>query len=214
MRSFVLFLAALLAAGSAQAVQVNPLAAVYPTDKNTGTLTLTSTEATAKTYQIFVERWTVENGKAVRKPADPTDLRLLPSLVTIPAGKRQVVRFAHAPTSDSEQAYRLVVQEILDPIEAAKPGLHKTLRLDFPWFWRAKTASPQLSARWQGGQLVVTNTGNATAQLAKLTAGSTKVPGLVGYVLPGETHAFDLRASQVPQVSVVVNGQALTLTVQ
>jgi fimbrial chaperone protein len=213
MRLFVVLLA-LLFAGSAQAVQVSPLGAVYPTDKTTGTLTLTSTEATAKTYQIFVERWTVENGKAVRKTADPADLRLLPGLVTIEAGKRQVVRFAHAPSTDSEQAYRLVVQEILDPVEAAKPGLHKALRLDFPWFWRAMNATPQLQARWQGGQLLVTNTGTATAQLARLTAGATKVPGLVGYVLPGETHAFDLQAQPVPQVSVVVNGQAQTLTVQ
>ncbi len=216
MRFTPFILAAMLAvAGSAQAVQISPLVAVYPASIERGTLTITSTESETKTYQLFVDAWTVENGKAVRKRAADTDFRLVPSVMTIAPGKRQTVRFERKVPVTGEVAYRLRLIEVLPPEVLAKPGLHQVLNIDWPWFWRAGTVEPQLSARWSGLQLVVTNTGNASAQLSQLTAGSTKVEGLLGYVLPGETRAFGLGAkAAVPSVSVVVNGKAQTLSVQ
>ncbi|WP_165710284.1 fimbrial biogenesis chaperone [Stenotrophomonas maltophilia] len=198
---------------ASHAVEVSPVVAIYSPSQKIGVLSITNTDATPKTYQVFADAWTVENGKQERRKTE--DIRFAPSLITIQPGKRQVIRYLKSNPADIEQAYRIRVQEILDPEVAKLPGLHQTVKIDSPWFWRPKGAQPQLSASWQGGSLVIHNTGSATAQLTNLTAGSDNKNGLVGYVLPTEALRLPLKAKSPPSsISVVVNGVTQDLAVR
>lgn len=210
----ILLLAATLALPLAShAVEVSPVVAIYSPIQKIGVLSITNTDSTPKTYQVFADAWVVENGKQTRR--ETNDIRFAPSLVTIQPGKRQVIRYLKSNPAASEQAYRIRVQEILDPEVAKLPGLHQTVKIDSPWFWRPKGAQPQLSASWQGGSLVIQNTGNATAQLTNLTVGPENKNGLVGYVLPTEALRLPLKAKYPPSsISVFVNGVVQELAVR
>ncbi|HHA2457778.1 TPA: molecular chaperone [Stenotrophomonas maltophilia] len=212
MRKIVLA-AALATSFAAGAIEVSPVVAVFSPSQKTGVLALTNTDSTPKTYQVSAEAWAVENGEQTRVATN--DLIFRPSLVTIQPGKRQVIRYLKTNSTGDEQAYRVRVQEIIDPEVAKLPGLHQTVKIDSPWFWRAKDAQPKLAASWQGGRLVVVNTGTATAQLTNLTAGAENKNGLVGYVLPSQTFRMTLKANTAPaSVNVVVNGVAQELAVR
>ncbi|HGM5526063.1 molecular chaperone [Stenotrophomonas sp. MA5] len=209
-----LLLAATLALPLAShAVEVSPVVAIYSPSQKIGVLSITNTDSTPKTYQVFADAWTIENGKQTRRETD--DIRFAPSLITVQPGKRQVIRYLKSNPAASEQAYRIRIQEILDPEVAKLPGLHQTVKIDSPWFWRPKGAQPQLSASWQGGSLVIQNTGSATAQLTNLTAGPENRSGLVGYVLPTEALELPLKAKSPPSaIRVVVNGVVQELAVR
>lgn len=199
---------------SAQAgLELSPLVSVFKPGQDKGVLSMINTDTKPKTYQVFVEKWVVVDGKQLRQSTN--EIRFAPSLITIPAGKRQVVRYLHNSNGAGEQAYRIRVQEILDPEIEKLPGLHHTISIDFPWIWRAADAKPSLAAHWEGGTLVIKNSGTATARLTKLTAGNINKDGLVGYVLPGEVARFELGAQNAPSsVSVESNGKAQVLVVQ
>lgn len=226
--SLSLALALSAASFSADAIQARPLVAEYSPSTSSGILTVSNPASTAKTYQVIVERWTalgpgeippvelVEAGKVkgqqVRTPS--TALRILPSVFTMEPGKSQTLRWALKSDGSPEQAYRIVLEEVPDPEVLKGGGIYQSINLDFPWFWRDRNLTPDLSIRWDGPTLVVSNAGQATAQLVNLVAGSVNRPGLVGYVLPGETARFELGAKAAVPVSVKVNGKDITLVAQ
>lgn len=214
--SFVI--AALLALGTAtslpaHAIEVSPLGMIHAPSQRVGNVTLRNSATTPKTYQLTAERWTLENGAQVRTPSQ--DIRFAPAVVTIPPGGAQTVRYAlRTDPAGSELAYRITVREIVGP--EAKPnqlGLIMAMHMDFPYFWRSPDSVPSLSARWEGDELVVRNSGTATAQLSDLTAGAVKKGGLVGYVLPGEERRIRMEGGN-GSVTVRVNGKDQTLAVQ
>lgn len=209
--SFALAAALCFTAFSAQAIQVTPLYSEYAPTTTSGILTVSNPASSAKTYQVFVDRWTVENGEKVRVPS--TDLRILPSVFTMEPGKRQTLRWALKSDQSPEQAYRIRLEEVPDPELFKQGGLIPTLNMDFPWFWRDRNLTPQLSARWDGPTLVISNSGEVTAQLVGLVAGSVNRDGLVGYVLPGETARFEINGKGQVPVSVKVNGKDTVLEV-
>lgn len=197
---------------SAQAVQVRPLYTEQAKTKTAGVMTVANDAKVDKTYQVSVDRWTVANGKQVRTKT--TDLRFAPSIFTVKAGKVQTVRWAIAKEAQSgseERLYRITVKEVADPALSQLGGVLNLITVDTAWVWRPEGAAPQLSARWDGGVLVVKNTGNATARLVDLVAGSVSKKGLVGYVLPGDEQRFDVGAKAKVAVSVQVNGKDATL---
>ena len=198
---------------TASAIEVSPLGMTHAPSQRVGNVTLRNSSATPKTYQLTAERWTVENGVQVRTPSQ--DIRFAPAVVTIPAGGAQTVRYAlRTEPMGEELAYRINVREIVGP--ETKPnqfGLIMAMHMDFPYFWRSPDAAPQLSARWDGDDLLVLNRGSATAQLAELTAGAVKKQGLVGYVLPGEERRIRVAGGQ-GNVTVRVNGKDQSLAVQ
>lgn len=206
-----LALALSAASFSAQAIQAKPLTTVYSPSTNSGNLTVSNPTALAKTYQVIVHRWDVENGEKVLIESDA--LRVLPSVFTMEPGKAQTLRWVFQSDGSTEQAYRIRLEEVPDPEVVKQAGIYHALTLQFPWFWRERGIEPELSVAWHGPTLVVTNSGDATAQLSDLVAGSVKRDGLVGYVLPGETARFDLGAKAPVPVSVKVNGKDTTLAV-
>lgn len=196
---------------SAQAVQVRPLYSEYSPATTKGTLHVANSSSSEKTYQVVVERWSVQGGEKVRTQS--SDLRFAPSIFTMAPGKTQTLRWALTAARPGEQAFRIRLEEVPDPSLLQQPGLSTTLNLDFPWFWRARDLSPNLSIVWDGPTLVVSNEGHATAQLVDLVTGSVSKPGLVGYVLPGETARFDLGGQGTGSVSLKVNGKDTTLAI-
>jgi fimbrial chaperone protein len=218
MRRFAIAVACclLVPALSAHAIQVRPLIAEYSPRTTKGTLHVSNPGKTEKTYQVLVDRWHVVNGEKARTRSSA--LRIAPAVFTMEPGKSQTLRWALIATEadpssagSGEQAYRIRLEEVPDPARVQQAGLTTTLNMDFPWFWRARDLAPSLSARWDGSVLIVSNTGTATAQLVDLVSGAVSKPGLVGYVLPGETARFDLGGKGSGSVSLKVNGKDSTL---
>lgn len=204
MKTKALLLAMLLATTTtpAFALSVSPLVKTYTANETKGEITITNTaKEGSTTYQISVDRLTVENGVSVRKPSQ--NIRFAPSLVTVPAGKSQKVLFLRTPAQSTEEVYRINVRELKDP---KKQGLQRLSAMDFPWIWRGLDVKPSITGRWEKDELVVTNSGQGTAQLTDLIAGSKQKKGLIGYVLPGETKRFKMPDMPRSQVSVKVNG--------
>lgn len=205
-------------AGPALALSAGPLAKIYTANEKVGELDITNTSASVETYQISVVYLKAENGKVkeyktVRPDGiityDETDkIKFKPSMVTLPAGKTQKIRFLRTNDEAGEQFYRVIVHQLPDP---TLKTFQKLKAMDFPWVWRPDGLAPNLSARWEGQALVVTNTGTASAQLAELVAGAKSKNGLVGYVLAGETRAFTLKDFPHVNVSVKVNGKTVEL---
>lgn len=212
MKRFILSASLALAAFSANAVQVSPLYAEYPATHSSGVFNIKSTESTAKTYQITVEEWVVENGQKVRKPS--TELRFAPSVVTVQPGARQTVRYVRKSTKQSEGAYRIVVREVPDITKPDAKGIVYAMGLDFPWFWRTATQQPKVTGHMENGYLVVRNSGDATAQLTHLKTGDINIAGLIGYVLPGEEASFKVKGKPGSSVELRVNKQPVTLVAE
>lgn len=222
MRRFAIAVACclLFPALSAHAIQVRPLMAEYSPRTTRGTLHVSNPGTTEKTYQVLVDRWHVVDGKKVRTRT--TALRIAPSVFTMEPGRSQTLRWALTSTNrdgiswaasaaNGELAYRIRLEEVPDPARVQQAGLTTSLNMDFPWFWRTRDLAPSLSARWDGSDLIVSNSGTATAQLVDLVSGAVSKLGLVGYVLPGETARFDLGGKGTGPVSLKVNGKDSTL---
>lgn len=217
------------------AISVAPTIQTLAPSQKSGQVVVTNKSLTESTIQVFVDKWSVADGNqptltpeeaskrckiaaiASQNRYPSTDIRLAPSVMKLKPGASQIVRYVFtAPDGAPEHAYRVCVKEIPGP--DAKPnaqGIIMASAMDGPWFWRSPEAKPQLSAQWSNGNLVVKNAGTATAQFVNLVAGSVSKKGLVGYVLPGETHVFALGESTRPsKVTATVNGAEQTLDVQ
>jgi fimbrial chaperone protein len=142
---------------------------------------------------------------------EPTrELMVSPPMLQLPVQGRQLVRVIRngpPPTGPAEAAYRVLVDELPLPQADGKKGLNFVMRHSLPIFVTpagAPPSPPQLSwtLRRQDGQAVleVANSGGTHAQLADLVftdaAGqrTTVHAGLLGYVLPGATMHWPLKA--------------------
>ena len=203
-----------IACGSAVAVEISPLTTVFAPAESKGALTLRNPSSTPKTFQIFSEEWVVIDGKRIARPA--TDLVLVPSLITVPAGKTQVVRFLRTGPETGEKVYRLGAQEIIHPDLAKQPGLHQILRINWNWVWRPAGANPALTVHREGNELVFRNTGSATAQIVNVkSAAGVLHEGLLDYVMPGTEVRLPLDGKAVPaSISLRLNGKDTDLAVQ
>ena len=198
---------------SAHALEVRPLITTFPAAHKAGTMTVSNTDEVEKTYQVFLDELTLVDGKQVRTKS--TDIRFAPSIMTIKPKQSQTVRYVRSgPAVSNEAVYRVRVEEIPAIIKPEKSGVVYSMRMDFPWIWRAASASPSLTASWTGRDLTVRNTGTATAQLVNLKAGSKVKQGLIGYLLPGETATYKMDATPVQSVSVMVNSKPVELDVK
>lgn len=196
------------------AVEAKPSVAHYKSGQKAGVLTISNSDAHARSFQLFVNEMTLVEGKGVAKPT--TDLRFAPSIITVPGKSVQTVRFVMSGSTENERYFRITVDE-LKPVDfkPTKSGVYFLTRMSLPWFWHNDSLVPKLTARWEGGDLLVKNTGTSTAQLSVLTAGSVKVEGLVGYVMPGAEERFKIGAkAKVPTITLNVNGKPATLDVQ
>lgn len=214
-----------LASGSlaASGLQVAPVSLTLTPAQAADGLWLSDTGADPLHAQVRVYRWTQRDGKDVLEPS--RDLLISPPMLEIAAGDRQLVRVirAGAPPSGTEGSYRVIIDEL--PANTGKRGVQLVMRYSLPVF--VKPTGPETSPRlhWSVSRqadglavLEVSNTGTEHAQLAMVSfvdhAGhrTELAPGLLGYVLPGATMHWTLKApaeafNEGGTLDGMVNGQ-------
>lgn len=222
-----------LVAGPVGAIglQISPISLTIEASQTAQGLWLNNTGETELHAQVRVFGWT-QAGFEGMQLAPSRGLIVSPPMVTLQPGQRQLVRVIRTgppPQGASEQAYRLIINELPQPQSAQKEGINFILRYSVPVFVApvsdSPSAAPQL--RWQlrvdGNQavLVATNTGNKHAhvsQVAFVTAAGKRITlakGLFGYVLPHVTRKWKLQSSanlfaDGGRIHAVINDQATT----
>ncbi|HET6782611.1 MAG TPA: molecular chaperone [Pseudoxanthomonas sp.] len=205
-----IFFAALLAfAGpvGAASLQVAPTSLTLQAKQSADGLWLSNSGDTPVQVQLRVFRWTQKDGEEQLELT--RDLVISPPMQTLPPGERQLVRLVRtkpiAPTS--EMSYRVIVDELPAP-NKEQQGLQFVLRYSVPVFIVPETQTPiapslrtSLVAAEDGQMAIeIENSGSEHAQIADLvyTDASNKqetiIPGLVGYVLPGQRMRWPLKS--------------------
>lgn len=219
------------AAAHGASLQVSPTSVVVPASQNAGGLTLENTGGTPLHGQVRVFRWRQKNGVDQLEPA--RDLVVSPPMLRLSPGQRQLVRVIRpgAPPVGEETAYRLIVDELPDPVapDDARHGLRFMLQYVIPVFLLPADGpppSPELHARrvQASGRAVLElhNTGRQHAQIADLQYVAPDgrrhaiAPGLSGYVLPGQVRHWSLPAIALPPASGAfqarINGEPVAQT--
>ena len=229
MRPVVLPLLVLaLATGGAHArgqLQTRQTGIDMPAGVRAGRLVLANSGDKPVAAQIRVYKWTQAKGDDVLDPSN--ELTASPAIVEIPAGAEQLIRVVRADAAPltSEQAYRVVVDELPgDPDADATNAVTVRMRFLLPAFVRAENAlAPDVACALAGGTLTCRNRGGRAAQMGATTlvgsAGRSAeiTPGLLGYVLAGATRSWPVDASKVAaagppaSLKVQLNGQPTTL---
>ena len=162
---------------------------------------------------------------------EPTDAVIAsPPMVKLEAGAQQQFRVMRVKPSDkqTEEAYRLIVDELPAPDAKPRKGIQLVMRYSLPLFVNVQNnAEPKLQWRAEKAAngkavLVAENTGNAHAQLSNITF-QTKdalmlASGLAGYVLPGNTWKRELEVSPASlnpgRLNATVNGMPIQTEVR
>lgn len=220
MFSHCLLLAVLMACCSsgawASGLQVSPVSLSLKANRNADGLWLSNTGDGVVQAQVRVYHWTQSNGDQL---APSRGLLVSPPMVKLEPGERQLVRVIRtgAPPNGNgavEDAYRISVDELPIATEG-KNGLQFVLHYSVPVFIEpagSDSQSPllQWTLQREGERVVlqVSNTGNAHAQLSRLTYVAPDgqrievAKGLQGYVLPNATMRWELAQA----ASVFVDG--------
>jgi fimbrial chaperone protein len=190
---------------SASSFTVVPTRIVLEGERRSGSLSVRNDGSEPVLVQVEPQKW-LAAVPAIR--TEPTrELVAVPAVFRLAPGSAQTVRIGlrGAPQAGVEVAYRLLLTEVPTSENAQQGGVRFALRLSIPVFVRAPGADSQLIARLQqatqGWVLAVHNAGNAHARLSDVRArrkrGSLPISGTPGYLLPGETRIFPLRASDL-----------------
>lgn len=212
------FIALLLQCSSAVAtgLQVTPTLLTVTADRSAVGVWLSNTGEQPLHAQVRVYHWSQQRGVDELTPSE--ELIVSPPIIELAVGARQfvrVIRSAAAP-QDREDAFRILVDEL--PIDEPAPSPQKTavagdasavrfvLRYSVPVFLTPPNADPaavQLDGKVDDAvsppRLIVRNRGDVHAQLGNLVLVSARgerrelSPGLVGYVLAGQTMHWELR---------------------
>lgn len=208
-----------MAQAHAASLQVAPILLEFSPQEKVKELWLTNTGNDSIRAQVRVNAWTQTNHQDVLITSK--DLIASPMVLSIPAGQRQLVRLIrNMPTTanTSEQAYRLIVDELPDPQNTEQSGLQLLLKYSIPVFFNVSSTSPseqgitslkEMKFSYTASKLTVTNQSNhykRFSQLSYIDAQGKKTPiqmGLVGYVLSGQTMQWDIPK----QINVSAGGQ-------
>lgn len=224
------------AVGQAQAAATILLWPIDPwlaADANATELWIQNQGNSATTMQVRIVRWKQEGG--YERYTAQQDVVASPPIVTIQKGNKQLIRLIKqgAVPAGTEQAYRIIVDEIPQPDAKAEPtiGLKLQMRYSIPLFvygqgiptvkegahhalvetrnlsWRVTRADgqPALEVRNQGDVHV------RLSQVALEQGGQkrTVAEGLLGYVLPGSTRSWPIPAGvrQPERMSAQINAR-------
>jgi fimbrial chaperone protein len=200
-----LLLALLPSLAAAAGVRISPTIVQMPPGTQTAEIWLNNTQDRPWQAQAQLYRWHQAEGMEQLQATD--DVQVSPRLIDIPAQGRQLLRVVRIgpATTDSELAYRLVLEERPAPDNSpADPRL--LLRYSTPVFLVPPDATPaaalsvSLVAGAYGHELQVRNRGKAHARLSDLSFISadgrqlTLFSNLAGYVLAGEQKRWQLPA--------------------
>ncbi len=187
----------------AAALRVSPILIDGGVQAN-ATITLRNQENRPLNAQVRVFRWTQKDGQEELIPTD--DVIASPPIVSIPAREEYVIRLQRTTGEEpvSEEAYRIVVDELPNPDRQRNGTVAVVLRYIVPaFFFPADATQPKL--RWSvehrdsRAYLVAENGGDKRVQLTNLglkVGGRTVIvgKGLAGYVLGHSTREWPLAA--------------------
>lgn len=186
----------------ASSLQVAPTGLALAANQNADVLTLTNSGSEAMRAQVRVFHWTQHDGKDVLEPT--RDIVATPAMLSIAPGTSQLVRVVRLTSPGAmEGSYRVIVSELPPPKKpGAKVGLQFALEYSLPVFLlppaTAQAGGYALHARRAGNTLEVSNSGRMHARLSTVSQvgadgrKTTLFPGLLGYVLPGQTMRWTL----------------------
>lgn len=194
----------LMGSATAASLQVAPTSLQLTPRQNADALWLTNSGTTPVQVQVRVFEWRQDTGQDQLLPT--TALQVSPPMQSLAAGQQQLIRVVRSdPTAPTTQrAYRVVVDE-LPSVDPRRTGMQFVLRYSMPVFIQPAGEQPlkhTLQARvaqLDDGRpaLEVHNSGNSYAQLADIGVGTAERPqiihpGLIGYVLGGQTMRWPL----------------------
>ncbi len=203
---FSLALAWALAASppsQAAALRVSPILIDGGPQAN-ATITLRNQENRPMNAQVRVFRWSQKNGQDVLEPTD--DVVASPPIVSIGAKEDYVVRLQRTTGQEpvSEEAYRIVVDELPNPDRQRNGTVAVVLRYIVPaFFFPLEATQPRIlwSLEHRDGHafVVAENSGDKRLQLVNLGIRSGKRTtivgkGLAGYVLGHSRKEWPLTA--------------------
>lgn len=192
------------AAPQGASLQVSPVRLELAPGQGAAKIVLGNTGSDVVTAQVRVMRWVQRDGKDQLLPT--RDVVASPPLVELSPGKQNVVRIVRTTkaAASTEEAYRLLVDQLPPPAGASGNVLNFRVRYSIPVFFRSKTASaPQLD--WQVETtkqrtvLEVDNAGGSYLRLSRLAIRAANgksmelAPGLAGYVLAGSRVRLEFR---------------------
>ena len=197
----------LMTQAHAASLQVAPILLEFSPQEKVKELWLTNTGVESIRAQVRVNAWTQSNNQDVL--ATSQDLIASPMVLSIPAGQRQLVRLIrnNQMSGNSEQAYRLIVDELPNSQTEAKSGLQLLLKYSIPVFFQVSmlndtdqgmTSLKGMTFKYNAQKLVVTNQSNhykRFSQFAYMDAKGQKIPiqmGLMGYVLSGQSMQWSI----------------------
>lgn len=200
----------------AAALRVSPILVDAGPSANTA-ITLTNSEARPINAQVRVFRWSQHDGEEQLVPAE--DVVASPPIVSIAPHEDYVVRLQRTgPEPASEDAYRVVVDELPNPNRQRNGTVAVVLRYMVPAFFFSPDAS-QPRVKWsiaqRGGRPVVVaeNAGDKRLRLNDLAikaGGHTTVVarGLAGYVLGHGSKEWPLS----PKLGAVKSGTVVAMS--
>ncbi|RJT35165.1 molecular chaperone [Rahnella woolbedingensis] len=116
-----------MAVQAASSVLVWPVYQIIESDQNGSALWLENRGADPVSLQVRVLAWKQENFN--EKYADQTNVVASPPFATVPPGQRQLIRLIrNTPVpANTEQAYRIIIDEIPSPLNSAGEGKDKAV---------------------------------------------------------------------------------------
>jgi len=185
----------------AVSLQVAPILLEFAPNERVKELWLSNTGNGNIRAQVRINEWVQENQEETLQPSK--SLIASPMVLTIPTQQRQLVRLIrNTPATNSEQAFRLIIDELPNNQYEKPSGLQVLLKYSIPVFFKVSdsnsmdqglTSLKGLSFRSGPQKLTVSNQSNTYkrfSQLAYVNDKNEKVmiqQGLVGYVLSGKT---------------------------
>jgi fimbrial chaperone protein len=153
---------------------------------------------------------------------DQDDVVASPPIARIAPGQRQLIRIFRraAPSGPGEKSYRLLIDELPTPArseqkQAASAQLAVQMRYSLPLFTYGddrNAGAPVLQARirMEAGRsyIMFSNVGTRHARLLNLRSaagGEPLIPGLLGYVLPGQSMRWMLPERSSPPATFRIN---------
>lgn len=112
---------------AASSVLVWPVYQIIESDQNGSALWLENRGADPVSLQVRVLAWKQESFN--EKYADQTNVVASPPFATVPPGQRQLIRLIrNTPVpANTEQAYRIIIDEIPSPLNSAGEGKNKAV---------------------------------------------------------------------------------------
>jgi len=208
-------------AAQASAFTVAPVRVTLSAQQPVAAITVTNTGTEPTLVQLETMQWSQADGKEILDVS--TAVLATPPIFTIPAGRSQIVRVGlrRAPDVKRELTYRLILREILPPVQTT--GLRVALKISMPVFIAPAAVAALPALQWHARRMadgdiriVASNTGTAHIQLGQLEivqaadGRSIATHPTADYVLPDNSRTWIVKAKSAPLAGTLLRVSSQT----